>query len=197
MNTIIVGLAIILFATNAQASTYREKRELNMETTGIMVLDIYCGAGALVIEGKELQDIKVEAEIEIEGMSEKKAQEFIKDGVELSLVRKGIVAHLTSKINGGTWGFKDARVNLFVTLPQHLNLKVEDGSGSTRVRHMDGDVSIKDSSRSIEIRDTEGNLVIVDGSGSIYVRNIRGDVTVKDGSGSISAENGVKSAVDP
>ncbi len=61
MKTIIVGLAIILFAANAQASTYREKRALNMEAAGIKVLDIYCGAGALVIEGKESQDIKVEA----------------------------------------------------------------------------------------------------------------------------------------
>ena len=188
MKTIIVGLAIIFFAANAQASTYREKRELNMEAKGIQVLDISCGAGALVIEGKEQQDIKVEAEIEIEGISDKKAQEFIKDKIELSLELKGTVAYLKSKINDSFWGPKDVRVNLIVTLPPHLNLKVDDGSGSTRLRHMDGDVSIKDGSGSIEVRDTKGNLTIVDGSGSIDVRNIQGDVTVKDGSGGISAE---------
>ena len=188
MKTIIVGLTIIFFAANAQASTYREKRELNTEAKGIQTLDIICEAGVLVVEGKEQQDIKVEAEIEIKGMSDKKAQEFIKDGVELSLVRKGTVAHLTSKSNGDQWGFKKARVNLFVTLPPHLILKVEDGSGSTRVRHMDGDVSIKDGSGSMEVRDTKGNLTIIDGSGSIDVRNIRGNVTLKDGSGSIFTE---------
>jgi DUF4097 and DUF4098 domain-containing protein YvlB len=188
MKTIIVGLAIIFFAVNAQASTYREKRELNMEAKGIQVLDISCGAGALVIEGKEQQDIKVEAEIEIEGISDKKAKEFIKDKIELSLELKGTVAYLKSKINDSFWGPKDVRVNLIVTLPPHLNLKVDDGSGSTRLRHMDGDVSIKDGSGSIEVRDTKGNLTIVDGSGSIDVRNIQGDVTVKDGSGGISAE---------
>ena len=188
MKTIIVGLAIIFFAVNAQASTYREKRELNMEAKGIQVLDISCGAGALVIEGKEQQDIKVEAEIEIEGISDKKAKEFIKDKIELSLELKGTVAYLKSKINDSFWGPKDVRVNLIVTLPPHLNLKVDDGSGSTRLRHMDGDVSIKDGSGSIEVSDTKGNLTIVDGSGSIDVRNIQGDVTVKDGSGGISAE---------
>ena len=188
MKTIIVGLAIIFFAVNAQASTYREKRELNMEAKGIQVLDISCGAGALVVEGKEQQDIKVEAEIEIEGISDKKAKEFIKDKIELSLELKGTVAYLKSKINDSFWGPKDVRVNLIVTLPPHLNLKVDDGSGSTRLRHMDGDVSIKDGSGSIEVSDTKGNLTIVDGSGSIDVRNIQGDVTVKDGSGGISAE---------
>lgn len=188
MKTIIVGLAIIFFAVNAQASTYREKRELNMEAKGIQVLDISCGAGALVVEGKEQQEIKVEAEIEIEGISDKKAQEFIKDKIELSLELKGTVAYLKSKINDSFWGPKDTQVNLVVTLPPHLNLKVDDGSGATRLRHMDGDVSIKDGSGSIEVSDTKGNLTIVDGSGSIDVRNIQGDVTVKDGSGGISAE---------
>ena len=188
MKTIIVGLAIIFFAANAQASTYREKRELNMEAKGIQVLDISCGAGALVVEGKEQQEIKVEAEIEIEGISDKKAQEFIKDKIELSLELKGTVAYLKSKINDSFWGPKDTQVNLVVTLPPHLNLKVDDGSGATRLRHMDGDVSIKDGSGSIEVSDTKGNLTIVDGSGSIDVRNIQGDVTVKDGSGGISAE---------
>ena len=188
MKTIIVGLAIIFFAVNAQASTYREKRELNMEAKGIQALDIFCGAGALVIEGKEQKDIKVEVEIEIREMSDKEAQEFIKDKIELSLKRKGTVAYLKSKINDSFWRPKDARVNLIVTLPRHLNLKVEDGSGSTRLRRMEGDVNIKDGSGSIEVRETKGNLTIVDGSGSIDVRNIQGDVTVKDGSGSISAE---------
>ena len=188
MKTIIVGLAIIFFAVNVQASTYREKRELSMEAKGIQVLDISCGAGALVVEGKEQQEIKVEAEIEIEGISDKKAQEFIKDKIELSLELKGTVAYLKSKINDSFWGPKDTQVNLVVTLPPHLNLKVDDGSGATRLRHMDGDVSIKDGSGSIEVSDTKGNLTIVDGSGSIDVRNIQGDVTVKDGSGGISAE---------
>lgn len=188
MKTIIVGLAIIFLAVNSQASTYREKRELNMEAKGIQALDISCGAGTLVIEGNEQQEIKVEAEIEIAGMSDKNAKEFIKDKIELSLARKGTVAYLKTKINDSFWGSKDAQVNLFITLPPHLNLKVDDGSGSTQLRLMDGDVSIKDGSGSIEVSDVKGNLTIVDGSGSIDVRNIQGDVTVKDGSGGISAE---------
>jgi len=188
MKTIIVGLAIIFISAIAQASTYSEKRELNIKAKGIQVVDISCGAGALVVEGNERQDIKVEAEIEVEGMSDEKAQEFIKDRIELSLERKGNVAYLKSKINDSVWRFKDARVNLVVTLPPYLNLKVEDGSGSTRLRHMDGDVNINDGSGSIEVSDTKGNLNIVDGSGSIDVRNNQGDVTVKDGSGGISTD---------
>jgi DUF4097 and DUF4098 domain-containing protein YvlB len=188
MKTMIIGLTITFLTVNAHASTYSEKRELNMAAKGIQVLDISCGAGALVIEGNEQQDIKIEAAIEIEGISDKKAQEFIKDKIELSLARKGTAAYLKSNINDSLWGPKDARVNLVVTLPPHLNLKVDDGSGSTRLRHMDGDISIKDGSGSIEVSDVKGNLTIVDGSGSIDVRNIQGDVTIKDGSGGISAE---------
>jgi DUF4097 and DUF4098 domain-containing protein YvlB len=188
MKTIILVLAITFFSANVQASNYSEERKLNIMAKGIQVVDMDCGAGALVVEGNERQDIKVEAEIEIEGMSDKKAQEFIKDKVELSLERKGNVAYLKSKINDSVWIFKDARVNLVVALTPYLNLKVEDGSGSIRVRHMDGEVNINDGSGSIEVSDTIGNLSIVDGSGSIDVRNIQGDVTVKDGSGGISTD---------
>ena len=189
MKTLIVGLSIILLAVNAQASTYREKRELNMVANGIQVLDISCGAGALVIEGNVQPHIKVDSEIEIKGVSDKKAKEYIKDKIELSLERKGAVAYLKSKINNGFWGSKNAQVNLIVTLPPHIHLKVDDGSGSIRLRHMDSEVSIKDGSGSIEVNDTKENLAIVDASGSIDVRNIQGDVTIKDGSGSISAYN--------
>jgi DUF4097 and DUF4098 domain-containing protein YvlB len=189
MKTIIVGLTIILLAVNAQASTYKEKRELNMAANGIQVLDISCGAGVLVIEGNAQPDIKVDAEIEIRGVSDKKAKEYIKDKIELSLQRKGTVAYLKSKINNGFWRSKDAQVNLIVTLPPQIHLEVDDGSGSTWLRHMDSEVNIKDGSGSIEVSDTRGNLAIVDASGSIDVRNIQGDVTIKDGSGSISADN--------
>ena len=188
MKTIILGLAVIFLSVNAQASTYTEKRELNINAKGIQVLNILCGAGALVVEGNERQDIMVEAEIEIEGMSDKKAQEFIKDKIELSLETKGNIAYLRCKINDSVWRFKDARVNLFVTLPPYLNLKVEDGSGSIRLRYVDGDVDINDGSGSIEVSDTKGDLSIVDGSGGIDVRNSQGDVTIKDGSGGISTE---------
>jgi hypothetical protein len=188
MKTIIAGLAIIFFAANIQASTYTEQKELNIGAKGIQILDISCGAGALVVEGKRQPDITVEAEIEMEGMADKKAQEFIEDKIELSLERKDTCAYLKSKINDSFWRSKYVRVNLVVTLPPHLNLKVKDGSGSTRLRHLEGDVSIKDGSGFIEARDIKGNLTIVDGSGSIDVRNIQGDVTVKDGSGDISAD---------
>ncbi len=188
MKTIIIGLAVIIFSANAQATTYTENRKLNIKTKGIQVLDISCGAGELVVEGNEQQDIKVEAEIEIEGMSDKKAQQFIQDKIELSLARKGDGVYLISKINDSFWGLKDARVNLVVTLPPHLKLRVEDGSGSIRLMHMDGNVNIIDGSGSIEAGDIKGNLGIVDGSGSIDVRNIQSDVTIKDGSGSISID---------
>lgn len=188
MKTIIVGLAIIVFSVNAQASTYTEKRELNIKAKGFQVLDISCGAGDLAVKGNEQQDIKVTAKIEIEGMSDQKAQQFIKDKIELSLEGKDDIVYLKSKINGSFWRLKDARVNLVVILPPHLNLKVEDGSGSIRLGHMGGDVNIKDGSGSIEVSDTKGDLSIVDGSGAIDVRDIQSNVTVKDGSGSISID---------
>lgn len=188
MKTIIVGLAVIIFSASAQASTYTEKRELDIKAKGIQVMDISCGAGELVVEGNEQADIKVEAEIEIDGMSDKKAQEFIKDKVELSLTRRGATVYLKSQVNGSFWGLKDARVNLVVTLPSNLNLKVKDGSGSIRLRQMNGNVNIIDGSGSIEAEDIKGNLNIVDGSGGIDVRNIHNDVTIKDGSGSISTD---------
>jgi DUF4097 and DUF4098 domain-containing protein YvlB len=188
MRLMLVLVGIILVAVNAHASTYREDRVLSLEVTRIQELHISCGAGALVVQGQDREDIEIKAEIVVEGVSEEKTRDFVQENVELSLKKKGRTAYLISKTDSSFWGSEKAEVNLVVFIPRELSVNIKDGSGSIEARHIKGHVAIQDGSGSIALHHISGDLSIDDGSGDIMAEDIEGDVTIKDGSGSISTK---------
>lgn len=86
-----------------------------------------------------------------------------------------------------------ASINLVVEVPSHMEVTIEDSSGSIEVRGT-GTLSIEDGSGSISVEDVQGSLSVDDGSGSLRVENIAGDVDIADGSGSINV-HGVQGTV--
>jgi DUF4097 and DUF4098 domain-containing protein YvlB len=181
-----VVVGIVLVAANAYASTYREVQVLRLEVTGIQELHISCGAGTLLVEGQDRENIETKAEIVLEGVSEEKAGDYIQENVELSLKKKGRTAYLISKTDSTFWGSERAKVNLLVFIPRELAVNIEDGSGSIEVRHIKGNVRIQDGSGSMALEHIGGDLSIDDGSGEIMAEDIEGDLTIRDGSDSIS-----------
>jgi DUF4097 and DUF4098 domain-containing protein YvlB len=187
MRLMAVAVGIILVAVNAYASTYKEEQVLRLEVTGIEELHISCGAGALVVEGQDREDIETKAEIVVQGVSGEKARDFVQQNVELSLKKRGSTAYLISKTDFSFWGSEKAEVNLVVFIPRELAVNIKDGSGSIEARYIKGDVAVQDGSGSIALEHMGGDLSIDDGSGDIMAEDIEVDVTMRDGSGSISA----------
>ncbi|MCK4557907.1 MAG: DUF4097 family beta strand repeat protein [Candidatus Aminicenantes bacterium] len=186
----IIFLAVFfLCATSLFA--HREVKELSLSAQGIEKLEIDCGAGFLKVYGKEgLKEIRVEAEIVLDGKSEKSAEEFIQKYLDLSLEKRGSRAVLTSGFESyrSMFSFGNKVVNLTVNMPKDMNLDVDDGSGSIRIEDIAGEVKVDDGSGSMEIMNIKGNLEVDDGSGEIDVEEINGNVSVDDGSGEISIE---------
>jgi hypothetical protein len=167
---------------------YEDVRNLNLSAKGIEKLEIDCGSGFLKVNGKQgLKEIKVEAEIVLEGKSEKSAKEFLQKYLELSLEKRGSRAVLTSgfKSYRSLFSFSNKLVNLTVSIPVDMDLDVDDGSGSIRIEDIAGNVKVDDGSGSMEITNIKGNLDVDDGSGQIEVEGVSGDVSVDDGSGSM------------
>ncbi len=171
---------------------YEDVRNLNLSAKGIEKLEIDCGSGFLKVRGQEgLREIKVEAEIVLEGKSEKSAEEFLKKYLKLSLEKRGSRAVLTSGFESyrSLFSFTNKVINLTVSLPKDMDLDVDDGSGSLTIENIRGDVKIDDGSGSMDIMNIGGNLDVDDGSGQIDVDGVSGDVSIDDGSGSMTIRN--------
>lgn len=171
---------------------HEEVKSLTLPTEGTDTLMIDCGVGFLDVKGLDGQEtIEVSAEIILKGRSEKRAQEFIRKNVKLTLEQKGSRAILISNIKEkfSLFNWKTAVINLTVSVPKTMKLNIDDGSGWVKVGNIESEVYIDDGSGAIEITNVAGNVEIEDGSGEIKVTEVTGDVKIDDGSGDILVED--------
>lgn len=189
----VVWLAVFFLAVSlGSAAEYQENKELELSADGIEQFFADTGAGFLKVRGVEgLDRIEVDAEFIIRRMSDKKAQDFIKDNLILTLERKGSRAVLTAKQKPIRNLFKNisCAINLTVRIPGNLNVRIDDGSGAMTAEDIGGDVWIDDGSGDIELTNIGGTVEIDDGSGDLEARRITGDITVDDGSGTVDIED--------
>ncbi len=184
-------IVAVFFLCASFSFAYEDVRTLSLSAKGINELEIDCGAGFLKVYGKQgLNDIKVEAEIIVEGRSEKNAEEFLKKYLDLSLEKRGSRAVLKSgfKDYHSIFSFGNKLINLTVSLPAEMDLDVDDGSGYITIEDIAGNLVIDDGSGDIEIVNTKGNVNVDDGSGEVELEEITGDVDIDDGSGEINVE---------
>ena len=205
-----VVVVLMFFASLAQAgfSDYEEVRDLKLDATGIDELSIDAGAGSMDVVGVAgLKHIEVVATITIENKGSDSAMEFMEERMNLSLQEGSGTAILVSNFSSGFMGRgPDARIDLNISIPQGMALRIDDGSGSIDINETKasvviddgsgsididavGDVNIDDGSGSIDVVAAAGDVIIVDGSGSINISEVGGSVRIDDGSGGIRVVN--------
>ncbi len=189
MRYLVAVLAALASVAAVAADDYRESRDLSLPAGGLELLVIDVGAGSLDVRGVAGQDtIDVRATIVVYEADEDEGRKFASKRVDISLERKGDAAHLVTRIRQPRMGWgSGGSVDVEVTAPPTLALRIDDSSGSLDVADFAADVAIEDGSGSIDVRNV-ANLSIDDGSGSIDVAGVAGDVYVNDGSGSIEIE---------
>ena len=187
---------------------FEKVQNLALPAEGLIRLDITAGAGFLKVSGRDgLAAIEVKAHIQVSGVSDSEMDEWIKNHVDLELRKAGDTAVLVGEIRShGLFSLFDgeAKIDLTVSVPKTLALRIDDGSGELavedikagvrikdgsgdlRVARIVGDLWIEDGSGDLTVDGVEGNVDIIDGSGGMEVRNVTGDVSVDDGSGGIS-----------
>jgi len=122
MRGIIVMAMFTASLAAAAGGDYEELRELNLDA----------GAGSLEISGVSgLDEIKVMATILVPDRDADKARKMIESDLILTLEKHGDAAVLTAQFDLGPRNFGDSpSVQLVVQMPDNLDLKVDDGSGS-------------------------------------------------------------------
>ena len=180
----------------ALTADLKETRELSLSTNGIDLLEIDCGAGFLKIKGDSQADrIEVKADVYIDVVDMKDFEKIAKEQLELELKKEGKKAVLTanfgdknSLISGFFSSSINKRIDLIVTIPERLNLSVDDGAGHITIKDVQGNIVLDDGSGSIEIVHSGGKVEIDDGSGDVKVRDIGGSINIDDGSGDLLCE---------
>lgn len=192
MKILALLLPLFLF-TSLLSGEYTTEKKLTLDADNIETLKIDCGAGYLKVKGvQNATTIEVEANIYVSHLDKEEADEFIEKRVYLFLEQRGRQAYLESGYNSkkSLWGkvFDDhpeVRIDLTVTVPQKMDLRVDDGSGYILIENIVGSVDLDDGSGETTLRDIQGDVWIDDGSGELHVTNIDGDVEIDDGSGEI------------
>ncbi len=185
--SLISGILLLsgcVFHISPSVASVKQTQQLSLPSNNLEHLTILSGAGSLDIQGSNTAtNISVDAIIYTAD---------IDDEYELTLEKSGTQAKLVAqnKSNNGIsfYSGQSPSINLVVTVPNTLNLDINDGSGDIVINEMQSNIDVKDGSGSLSINGAK-NLNIDDGSGSIYVKNVVGDLALNDGSGSIDIDN--------
>lgn len=185
--SLISGILLLsgcVFHISPSVASVKQTQQLSLPSNNLEYLTILSGAGSLDIQGSNTAtSISVDAIIYTAD---------IDDEYELTLEKSGTQAKLVAqnKSNNGIsfYSGQSPSINLVVTVPNTLNLDINDGSGDIVINEMQSNIDVKDGSGSLSINSAK-NLNIDDGSGSIYVKNVVGDLVLNDGSGSIDIDN--------
>lgn len=152
---------------------------LELDADGAGSLEIVARAGALVVEGS---DTSTTVSVDATACA---SSEPLLERIRLDSGRRGDRLWIEADLPESYVGWRgSSRLDLVVTVPSRLDLRIGDGSGPIDVRRV-GRLDIEDGSGEIEIADVDGPLHLEDGSGGIDIRGVGGDVVLWDGSGSV------------
>lgn len=159
---------------------YEASREAVLDAGGADQLQIEAGAGSLRVEGQNGL-----AEVRVDGTACASSEDLLQD-IQIKTDRKGDTLVVVTDIpDGSGWRNAHAHLDLVITVPTSLALKVEDGSGSASFSNV-GALQLKDGSGEIDVRNAGGSAEVTDGSGEVDIAGVEGDLWITDGSGGIN-----------
>lgn len=189
MKTVLLTAGLACFAQLAIAAEGSDckvagERAATSPLTGVESVRIDAEAGGLKVNG-----VANAPSIDARGKA-CASDDKMMQGINLELSLEGKVLHVSAKTPSGSvfhFGSQYASLDLTVTLPANLPVKVTDTSGDLEVAGV-LDLDLTDGSGDILVHNIAQNVVIDDDSGDLVVTDVAGNVTLKDGSGDIKVQ---------
>jgi hypothetical protein len=188
----VVLLACLVLAQPALAQRCEHSRDINLtaDAAGVDLAIVIAGAGDLVIEGGDGDQIVIEGRAcasdagRLDEMSVKVGPRDDRVTIETEIP------------DGWSWtGGRYAYIDLHVRVPSRMALRVDDGSGNLVIRDV-ASVELEDGSGNLEISGVAGDVSIDDGSGNMGLERVGGEVWIKDGSGNINVTDAGSVVID-
>ncbi len=171
-----------------QVNQVKSERMVDLQTPATVggTLDVDTSSGSITINGNDVSDCSIRAEIVARAPSDDEASGLAEE-VEIKLEQVGD----TLKVRAEKPDLDRNRsiiVSYSITLPRRMNIVCKSSYGSLDVTNIEGAVSAKTSSGSIEGRNIAGQTELRTSYGSIKCSDIKGpSVTLYSSSGSIDA----------
>jgi hypothetical protein len=170
------------------------------------VLHLEARAGAVIVEARRVESVRVDAEVHVwsdDPATADLAQKLTDEGMEQDGRDRVIVRAPSLPDTGGGWsllnlGHRGARIDYRVRVPLRTSVRVLSRSGRVDVTGTEGRAHVEVISGRCEVRDITGETTVSARSGSVQVERIRGQVQVEarsgklriaDVDGSVSAES--------
>ncbi|HEX5794161.1 MAG TPA: DUF4097 family beta strand repeat-containing protein [Rheinheimera sp.] len=188
----------VIYVGNGHAGDLQhEERTLALNAANLKQLIADTGAGKLDIIGEDgRNEIALVANIYY----------YNADDIRLSLVDSGSNAKLEAGFDDAFYSGNSPYIDLVVKVPARFGLQLDDGSGDTDIRSLQGnlqiddgsgdlriqggaDATVEDGSGNLNISQLSGKLVVEDGSGDLSISDVKGTVNIDDGSGDITVSN--------
>ena len=186
LRSLLLALPLVLLSSPAAAwCKHKGEREAVQPAAGVTTVEVYARAGGLRIRGRsDATDIRARGDacaaredmLAVMGITLRELPDRLQVLVEMP------------DISGETnpkWKDKLAVMDLWVDVPDSVNLIVHDSSGDLEVRQV-ASLELTDSSGDIEVEQVAGDVLIPkDSSGDLELRNV-GAVTIQvDSAGEI------------
>ena len=98
------------------------------------------------------------------------------------------ILHISTKTSWNVFELVFRSVDLEITVPDHCDLVVRNGSGRMTVQSVHGNIQLKTGNGSITVNDVQGQVDLQTGSGSLSASQVDGTLQLKTGSGRISVQ---------
>lgn len=207
---------LLCTATGAHAASNPEDQvqrtfERTLPLTGNQGLSLDNRFGNVHVTGGGGNDVKITANIRVQGKSKEDAQEFL-DKIQIDVQQMGDGVHVKTIYPGDhskyvlriQWKKTSYSVDYDVVLPVNAPLWVHNDFGNVetsgvrgwaRVENAHGSISVRDAGQTkitnafgrIEIINANGNCALVNNNGQVEISNIKGTIDVKNRFGNITA----------
>ena len=173
-------LLLVFVAPLAEAEwfTHEETQSFSLDALAFTALQVESRHGFVAITGDDAaEQITVTATVKVPRKGKSEAREIISESLTHSLVSDDGIATLKGFFPDSVWRYgKGPSVSLTITVPQHMALNVDGGTGYIVINDVHGDIAIEDGDGSIELNNVGGLVNIADRSGWIDADKIGGDI---------------------
>lgn len=99
--------------------------------------------------------------------------------------QRGDTLDIKSHIHFTPFQFGFRAIDLEITVPQHCEIQLKNGSGTINLQDINGSIKARTGSGSLTSHNLQGQLILSTGSGRIEVDNLSGRIDLQTGSGRI------------
>jgi hypothetical protein len=183
--------AVTAFGQKVEVS---ETRELELDTSGIGVLEIHCVGGDVGIASvRGLAKVTVSANITVRGREQERVEEIAAEDILLDLSRRGNRGVLTCRVESTFFLMRlirseEKRVQLDIRVPAQMDLEIDIDEGELSVSRLTGSCTVVSGQGDCVLEGITGNVDVTDESGSLHLSGINGEIYVEDDSGDVEID---------